>query len=155
MSQWGLKALRLVLTSKQEASGVPLSPWSQQCWLWVPFCFLCLLSTPSLGTNSLERSSHLNSLSLTSAPETSRADLRLTRSWLGFHNQEGPPTWARASLPSVIWSWEKQQWARDQVLGNKMGLRSGKGSLLPLWSSISAPSPLQLLSLSISPEVHE
>ena len=28
------------------------------------------------------------------------------RSWLGFLNQERPPTWVRASLPSEIWSWE-------------------------------------------------
>ena len=74
------------------------------------------------------------------------------RSWLGFHNQESPPTWVTPSLPSEIWSGEEQHHARDQVLGKKWGLRPGKGNVLSLWSSMSAP-PSLLLSLSISPEV--
>ena len=76
------------------------------------------------------------------------------RSWLGLLSQGSPPTWVRASLPSEIWSWQKQQWARDQMLGKKWGLRSGKGNLLSLWSSIEAPLPSLLLSLAISPDVH-
>ena len=38
------------------------------------------------------------------------------------------------------------------MLGKKWGLRPGKGNVLSLWSSMSAP-PSLLLSLSISPEV--
>ena len=129
----------------------PLSSWSQQCWLWFPFAFSAYRDS---RTNSSERCSHHDSLSLINAPETSRADLRLMRSWLGFHNQESPPTWVRPSLPSEIWSWEEQHHARDQALGKKWGLRSGKGNVLSLWSSVSAPPPSLLLSLSISPEVH-
>ena len=128
----------------------PLSSWSQQCWLWFPFAFSAYRDS---RTNSSERCSHHDSLSLINAPETSRADLRLMRSWLGFHNQESPPTWVRPSLPSEIWSWEEQHHARDQALGKKWGLRSGKGNVLSLWSSVSAPPPSLLLSLSISPEV--
>ena len=76
------------------------------------------------------------------------------RSWLGFHNQESPPTWVTPSLPSEIWSGEEQHHARDQALGKEWGLRSGKGNALSLWSSMSAPPPSLLLSLSSSPEVH-
>ena len=133
------------LNRKPQGSPVPLE---SAVLAVIPICFLCL---QRFRTNSSERSSHHNSLSLISAPETSRADLRLMRSWLGFHNQESPPTWVRASLPSDIWSWEEQYHARDQVLGKKWGLRSGKGNVLSLWSSMSAPPPSLLLSLSISP----
>ena len=36
------------------------------------------------------------------------------RSWLGFLNQESPPTWVRASLPSEIWSWESSSEPRTR-----------------------------------------
>ena len=102
---WGSETLRLIPTSKQEISSVPCPPGVSYASCDSHFAF-SVYRDPR--TKSMERSSHLNNLSLTSTPEASRADFRLMRRWLGFLNQESPPTWVRASLPSEIWSWQKQ-----------------------------------------------
>ena len=68
------------------------------------------------------------------------------RSWLGFHSQKSPPTWVRASLPSEIWSWQKQQWARDQVLGKKWNWGQGRETCCPFGEYIiSSSNPASLL----------
>ena len=119
MVHWGSLALRLVPTAKQEASRVPY-PLEVS---WASSDSLCAFSAyrdPRM--KSLEKSSHHNFLNLTSTPEAMRADSKLMRSWLGFHNQESLLTWVRASRISWETHEEAELWLRRRLdLMNRCG----------------------------------
>ena len=67
------------------------------------------------------------------------------RSWLGFLNQERPPTWVRASLPSEIWSWESSSEPRTRCWERSGCWGQGRETCYPsgvVDSSSSIPASL-------------